>query len=67
MDVLEEALLMLEKHPLCNNCLGRQFALLGYGLENNRRGKALKLSLTLQASSMASEKNTQGINTFQGS
>jgi tRNA pseudouridine synthase 10 len=65
MNVLEKALQMLEKYPLCDNCLGRQFALLGYGLENSRRGDALKLSLTLQASSAASEKNLQGIKTLK--
>jgi tRNA pseudouridine synthase 10 len=61
MDVLEKALQMLEKYPLCNNCVGRQFALLGYGLENSRRGQALKLSLTLQASESASRKEILGI------
>jgi tRNA pseudouridine synthase 10 len=61
MNVLEKALQMLEKHPLCDHCLGRQFALLGYGLENRRRGAALKLSLTLQAAEQALEKNPQGI------
>jgi tRNA pseudouridine synthase 10 len=60
MDVLEKALLMLKQYPLCDNCLGRQFALLGYGLENNRRGEALKLSLTLQASELALEKKPEG-------
>jgi tRNA pseudouridine synthase 10 len=61
MDVLDTALAMLERHPLCDNCLGRQFALLGYSLENNRRGEALKLSLTLQANLYISDKNLQGI------
>ena len=65
MDVLEKALAMLEKYPLCDNCLGRQFALLGYGLENNRRGETLKLSLTMQASALASEKKVQGIKTLK--
>ena len=44
MDTLEKALTMLSKHPLCDNCLGRQFALLGYNIENKDRGRALKLS-----------------------
>jgi tRNA pseudouridine synthase 10 len=60
MDVLEKALLMLEKHPLCDHCLGRQFALLGYSIENDVRGKALKLSLTLQANALYSSKNEEG-------
>src|SRR4030042_4510790 len=60
MSVLETALEILEKHALCDNCLGRQFALLGRGIENNERGKALKLSLTMQASALSLAKNTKG-------
>lgn len=52
---------MLSKHPLCDNCLGRQFALLGYNIENKERGKALKLSLTLHASALVMTKNDEGI------
>ncbi|MBT0160256.1 tRNA pseudouridine(54/55) synthase Pus10 [Candidatus Bathyarchaeota archaeon A05DMB-2] len=60
MDVMEKALLMLEKYPLCDHCLGRQFALLGYNIENDTRGKALKLSLTLQANAFYSSKQDEG-------
>jgi len=65
MDVLEKALAMLEKYPLCDNCLGRQFALLAYGVENNRRGEALKLGLTMQASALVSDKKVQGVKTLK--
>jgi tRNA pseudouridine synthase 10 len=61
MTVLENALEMLEKYPLCDNCLGRQFALLGHTIENVDRGKALKLSLTLQASALTLSKNAEGV------
>jgi tRNA pseudouridine synthase 10 len=61
MDILEKAMAMLSKHPLCDHCLGRQFALLGYNIENEDRGKALKLSLTLQASAFNSAKNAEGV------
>jgi len=61
MDVLEKAYLLLSKYPLCDHCLGRQFAQLGYSMENNARGKALKVSLTMQANDLASaEKNVEG-------
>ncbi len=60
MDILDRALKMLDKYPLCDNCLGRQFALLGYGIDNADRGKALKLSLTMQANGYALAKNVQG-------
>ena len=49
MNILEKSQEMLEKYPLCDNCLGRQFALLGYGLENQARGEAIKLILTMEA------------------
>jgi tRNA pseudouridine synthase 10 len=61
MDVTEKAFEMLSKHPLCDHCLGRQFALLGYSMENNVRGKALKISLTMQANDMHNEKNADGV------
>ena len=61
MDLLEKALTMLSRHLLCDNCLGRQFALLGYNIENKDRGRALKLSLTLQASELASTKSAESV------
>jgi tRNA pseudouridine synthase 10 len=60
MDVLEKAFEILSKYPLCDHCLGRQFALLGYSMENNIRGQALKVSLTLQANDLITEKNLNG-------
>jgi len=53
MDIVEKALRMLEKYPLCDHCLGRQFALLGHGLENDERGRSIKLVLTLKYHALA--------------
>jgi tRNA pseudouridine synthase 10 len=61
MEILEKTLSMLVRYPLCDTCLGRQFALLGHGIENSQRGRALKLSLTLQASALTQSKNKEGI------
>jgi tRNA pseudouridine synthase 10 len=61
MDIREKALELLSKYPLCDHCLGRQFALLGYSMENNVRGSALKVGLTLQANDLAQENNPAGI------
>src|SRR4030067_2287785 len=60
MSILVTAMGMLEKHPLCDHCLGRQFAMLGRGIDNADRGKALKLSLTMQASALTLAKNAKG-------
>ena len=49
MSILQKSLKMMERHPLCDHCLGRQFALLGHGIENDERGKSIKLVLTLEA------------------
>jgi len=61
MDVLEKSLRMLEQHPLCDHCLGRQFALLGRNLENNERGRTIKLALMLKAHELVSSKKSEGI------
>ena len=65
MNILEKALRMLEKYPLCDHCLGRQFALLGHGMENDERGKAIKHVLTMEAQALASLKNKEGIKTLK--
>lgn len=41
-DVAGKALEVLKKYPLCDRCLGRLFAALGYGWSNRERGDALK-------------------------
>ncbi len=41
MNPLEKAAAVLDKYTLCPHCLGRLFALMGYGLENRERGMAI--------------------------
>jgi tRNA pseudouridine synthase 10 len=53
MGILEKAQRMFQRYPLCNHCLGRQFALLGYGLDDKRRGEAIKTLLTMKANRLA--------------
>ncbi|MBK5112506.1 MAG: tRNA pseudouridine(54/55) synthase Pus10 [Candidatus Heimdallarchaeota archaeon] len=47
-DMLELALKILTDNRLCDNCLGRQFALVGFGLTNKERGSILKNALILE-------------------
>lgn len=61
MEIIEKAQKMLEKYPLCNHCLGRQFALLGHGLENQTRGEAVKLLLTMRAHQMTLTEGKVGV------
>lgn len=42
MDVQEKAEKLLSEHDLCDHCLGRQFARLGYGMENWERGLIIR-------------------------
>jgi tRNA pseudouridine synthase 10 len=65
MNIPEKALKMLEKYPLCDHCLGRQFALLGHCMENHERGKAIKTVLLLKAHALALANNKKGIETLK--
>ncbi|MBD3227225.1 MAG: tRNA pseudouridine(54/55) synthase Pus10 [Candidatus Lokiarchaeota archaeon] len=47
--ILETVKNIIGKYSLCDNCLGRQFALLITGLSNETRGKALKTVLLMRA------------------
>jgi tRNA pseudouridine synthase 10 len=61
MDILDEAAQMLLEHPLCDHCLGRQFALLGHGAENVYRGGTIKLLLTMRGHRQTLAKDKQGV------
>lgn len=65
MSIMEKALEILQKYPLCDHCLGRQFAQLGRNIENDNRGAAIKLVLTLDAHANILSKNKASIKTLQ--
>ncbi|MBS7627879.1 hypothetical protein KEJ36_03555, partial [Candidatus Bathyarchaeota archaeon] len=46
LEILEE---LLKTYSICDNCLGRQLAILIHGTTNDRRGRAAKLFLTMEA------------------
>jgi tRNA pseudouridine synthase 10 len=52
---------VLTRYPLCNSCLGRQFALLGREIANSKRGESLKLYLTLYGSELNDLEKSEGI------
>jgi len=60
MEVVEKATTLLEHYPLCDHCLGRQFSMLGHGLTNGERGKAIKRLLVLEGSRLLLEKDESG-------
>ncbi|RJX15987.1 tRNA pseudouridine(54/55) synthase Pus10 [Candidatus Bathyarchaeota archaeon] len=60
-EILEIAKKILENHCLCDNCFGRQFANLGYGLSNAERGKTLKNILTFEAHNKILNEDKKGV------
>jgi len=46
--MLEKSLQILREYPLCDSCLGRLYAQMGYALENWERGAAIKTVLHMQ-------------------
>lgn len=49
-NILETARRIIGLGPICDSCLGRQFAMLSTGLTNVERGHSLKTVLAMQAS-----------------
>ncbi|MEM2739748.1 MAG: tRNA pseudouridine(54/55) synthase Pus10 [Candidatus Bathyarchaeia archaeon] len=47
--ILDMALKILQTYALCDSCLGRQFAMLGYRLSNRERGRSIKIVLLMEA------------------
>ncbi len=47
-NIIEKSIKILEKYPLCDNCLGRLFGGLGRGLTNEERGRAIKTILLME-------------------
>ncbi|HEX7627656.1 MAG TPA: tRNA pseudouridine(54/55) synthase Pus10 [Candidatus Methanoperedens sp.] len=56
MTILDTARKIIHEGPICDHCLGRQFAKLSTGLSNDMRGAALKLVLDMDA---GAEKNKE--------
>ncbi len=48
MSILETAKKIINEGPICDHCMGRQFAKLSTGLTNVERGQAIKLSLAME-------------------
>ncbi len=51
-DILETARRIIKLGPICDSCLGRQFAMLSTGLTNAERGRSIKTVLAMLGSSV---------------
>lgn len=49
IDIVTITKQIVQKYPLCDSCLGRLFGMMGYGLTNAERGRALKTLLLMEA------------------
>jgi tRNA pseudouridine synthase 10 len=54
-DIQAAAKRILKLGPICNSCLGRQFAMLSTGLTNVERGHAIKTVLAMEAAASKDE------------
>jgi len=50
-DILKTARRIIKLGPICDSCLGRQFAMLSTGLTNAERGRSIKTVLAMRGSS----------------
>ena len=60
----EKAFELLSKYPLCDHCLGRQFAFWATAWKTTFEAHALKVALTMQANDLAKEK-PEGVKRLQ--
>jgi len=51
-DILQTARRIIALGPICDSCIGRQFAMLSTGLTNAERGRSIKTVLAMQASAV---------------
>ncbi|TGC08351.1 tRNA pseudouridine(54/55) synthase Pus10 [Methanolobus halotolerans] len=61
MTILETAKKIIDEGPICDNCIGRQFAKLSTGLTNVERGRAIKLALAMEGDLLLKEKGDDTI------
>jgi len=58
--ILRKAIRLLRENALCDNCLGRMFALLGRGWSNRERGDAIKRLVVMSIHRMIREGQEEG-------
>ncbi|MBP1908719.1 tRNA pseudouridine(54/55) synthase Pus10 [Methanolobus bombayensis] len=61
MSILETAKKIIEEGPICDHCMGRQFAKLSTGLTNVERGQAVKLSLAMEGDAIFKETGDESL------
>ena len=63
--IVAKAIEILSSVPLCDRCLGRMFGLLGRGLSNAERGRALKIVVLASLHTRVREGDEEAIKLFE--
>ncbi len=63
--LLDKALDLVSSVPLCSRCLGRMFALLGRGMSNEERGRAVKTLLVMELHRRIREGDQEALEQFR--
>lgn len=61
MNILETAKKIIREGPICDHCMGRQFAKLSTGLTNDERGRAIKLALAMEGDRLSKDEGDKEI------
>ncbi|MGC8566103.1 MAG: tRNA pseudouridine(55) synthase [Caldisphaera sp.] len=65
MSISETSLGILKKYPLCNRCLGRLFAKLGYAWSNEERGESIKKIILMEYHRKIRDGDENALNEFK--
>ncbi len=63
-EIVRKAIEVLKEYPLCDRCLGRLFARLGYGWNNKERGDAIKRLIVMTLHKRILENDEEAKRTF---
>ncbi len=64
-DIVNKAKRILAEEPLCDRCLGRMFARLGYGWSNRERGEAIKRLMVMELHQRIREGDSSALEEFK--
>ncbi|WP_370575404.1 tRNA pseudouridine(54/55) synthase Pus10 [Methanomethylovorans sp.] len=61
MSIFDTAKMIIHEGPICDHCMGRQFAKLSTGLTNAQRGNSLKVALSMEGHRIHKEEGADSL------
>lgn len=61
MSIFDTAKMIIHEGPICDHCMGRQFAKLSTGLTNAQRGNSLKVALSMEGHRLHKEEGDEAL------